>query len=36
MIEDNRDARTWAVLCHLSALVMLLGRTPWGTSWGPS
>ncbi|UEC42149.1 MAG: conserved membrane protein of unknown function [Methanothrix sp.] len=34
MIEDNRDARTWAVLCHLSALVMLLG-VPLGNVLGP-
>jgi len=34
MIEDNRDARTWAVLCHLSALLMLLG-VPLGNVLGP-
>ncbi|MCR3884563.1 DUF4870 domain-containing protein [Methanotrichaceae archaeon M04Ac] len=34
MIEENRDARTWAVLCHLSALVMLLG-VPLGNVLGP-
>jgi uncharacterized Tic20 family protein len=34
MIEENRDARTWATLCHLSALLMLLG-VPLGNVLGP-
>ena len=34
MIEENQDARTWATLCHLSALLMLLG-VPLGNVVGP-
>jgi len=34
MIEENRDARTWATLCHLSALLMLIG-VPLGNVLGP-
>ncbi|AET63997.1 DUF4870 domain-containing protein [Methanothrix harundinacea] len=34
MIEEDRDARTWATLCHLSALLMLLG-VPLGNVLGP-
>ncbi|HII06280.1 MAG TPA: DUF4870 domain-containing protein [Methanotrichaceae archaeon] len=34
MIEENRDARTWATLSHLSALLVLLG-VPLGNVLGP-
>jgi len=34
MIEEDRDARTWATRCHLSALLMLLG-VPLGNVLGP-
>jgi len=34
MIEENQDARTWATLCHLSALLMLIG-VPLGNVVGP-
>ncbi|HPJ30170.1 MAG TPA: DUF4870 domain-containing protein [Methanothrix sp.] len=34
MIEENQDARTWATICHLSALLMLLG-VPLGNVLGP-
>ena len=34
MIEENKDARTWATLCHLSALLVLLGL-PLGNVFGP-
>ena len=32
--EDERDARTWGMLCHLSAFSMLLG-IPFGNVLGP-
>jgi len=34
MIERNKDACTWAMLCHLSALVALVG-VPLGHILGP-
>jgi len=34
MIEENRDARTWATICHLSSLLMLFG-VPLGNVLGP-
>jgi uncharacterized Tic20 family protein len=34
MIEENKDARNWAVLCHLSALLWLVG-VPFGNILGP-
>ena len=34
MAEENKDARNWAVLCHLSALVWLFG-VPFGNILGP-
>ncbi|NYT02934.1 MAG: DUF4870 domain-containing protein [Methanosarcinales archaeon] len=34
MIEANNQARNWAVACHLSALVLLLG-IPFGNVLGP-
>jgi uncharacterized Tic20 family protein len=33
-MENDKDARTWATICHLSALLMLLG-VPIGNILGP-
>ena len=33
-VSDTKQARTWAMLCHLSALVFLLG-VPFGNVMGP-
>lgn len=34
MLEANKDARTWATVCHLSALLALVG-VPLGNILGP-
>ena len=34
VIETNKEARTWAAVCHLSALLMLIG-VPFGNILGP-
>lgn len=33
-MEIDKDARTWATVCHLSALIMLVG-VPLGNILGP-
>jgi uncharacterized Tic20 family protein len=33
-MEIDKDARTWATICHLSALIMLVG-VPLGNILGP-
>jgi len=33
-MENDKDARTWATICHLSALLMLVG-VPAGNILGP-
>ena len=33
-IEENKDARTWGMLCHLSALLAIIG-IPLGNVIGP-
>ena len=34
IMEIDKDARTWATICHLSALIMLVG-VPLGNILGP-
>ena len=34
VIETNKEARAWAAVCHLSALLMLIG-VPFGNILGP-